>query len=81
MPAASFAMRFAVAGATTTRSVSCARRTCSTSPGRSHSDVCAGRPVRAANVSGPTNRVADSLMTTVTSAPAAVSSRARCADL
>src|SRR5918992_138452 len=74
-------MTLAVAGATTATSASRASRTCRTSPGRSHSDVWAGFPVSAANVSGPMNRVAASVRTTDTSAPAALSKRATSAAL
>ena len=42
-PSAILAMLLAVAGATTARSASCASPTCSTSPGRSHREVCTGR--------------------------------------
>src|SRR2546428_635617 len=80
-PWARRAMRLAVAGATTTTSASLAKRTWSTSPGRSQSDVCTGLPVSAANVSLPTKRVADSVITTVTSARAPESSLARNAAL
>jgi hypothetical protein len=80
-PWASFAITFAVAGATTATSASCARRTWRTSPGRSHRDEYTGSRVSAANVSGPMNRVAFSVRITETSAPASSRSRATSAAL
>src|SRR5688572_25836250 len=71
----------AVAGTTTAMSASRARRTCRTSPDRSHSEVWAGSPVSAENVSGPMNRVAFSVRMTATSAPAAFRRRATRAAL
>ena len=68
-------MTLAVAGATTATSASCASRTCSTSPGLLPQRRCStGLPVSAAKVSAPTKRVADGVITTVTAAPARVSS-------
>ena len=45
-------------------------------PGCSHSEVCTGLPVSAANVSAPTNRSAECVRITRTSAPASTRSRA-----
>src|SRR5437588_5284295 len=70
IPNASFAITFAVAGAITTTSASCAMRTCRTLSGSSNTSVRTGLPESAANVASPTNLVAPAVITTCTSAPA-----------
>ncbi len=79
MPPASSAMRWAVAGATTTRS---AQRASSMWPiaasaSASHSSARTGWPDTAWNTVGATSRVALGVMTTRTSAPASRSRRTR----
>ena len=59
-PWATRAMRWAVAGATMTRSASCPSRTCESAPPGSQREVRTGRPVSASNVSGRTNSAAPS---------------------
>ena len=55
MPWAYLPMRFAVAGATTSKDVASARSTCSgDEPPSAKSSVMAGRPASVASVSGPT---------------------------
>jgi hypothetical protein len=77
MPAASRAIRLAVAGATIIRSARSATRiwpmSCSC-PG-STSSVITARPLSAWNVNAPTNFWARRVITTVTSAPALVNRR------
>src|SRR5919201_3591202 len=62
-------------------SASRASRTWSTASDCSKTSECTGRPDSAANVSAPTNRWADGVMTTWTSAPHCVSNRRRWAAL
>ncbi len=79
-PRASFASVFALSGATTTKSAALAIFTCGMGsppcpppcppPCGVHISTRAARPLRAAKVSGPTNRAAASVRTTSTSAPA-----------
>ena len=52
MPCASFAITFAVAGATRTTCASRTKRMCGMRSGASQSDAYTGRPVSDANVSG-----------------------------
>ena len=66
-PWAAFAIRSAVAGATTTRSADCPIRTCGTSWTSSHTSVDTGLPDSAAHVGAPTNSSAAAVGTTVTS--------------
>ena len=72
-------MTLAVAGATTSRSDSMARATCSiaSSDSGSKMSVTTGRCVMARNVSGVTNRAAPLVKATLTRAPACVSLLAR----
>ena len=60
-PATARAMRSAVAGAMTTRSASCPRRTCGTCGTSANTPVCTGLPDSASNVALPTNSRADSV--------------------
>ena len=69
-PVAARASRSAVAGATTTRSVSWPSLTCGTRCASSNTPVCTGRPDSAAQVAAPTNSSAAAVGTTVTSCPA-----------
>jgi hypothetical protein len=76
-PCASLAIVFAVAGAITSRSAAWASPTCamcvgSPSPGAAHRSAYTGRPVSAWKVSGATKRIAASVITTSTRAPACV---------
>ncbi len=77
IPCASFASVFAVAGATTATSASCASRTCGTPPDASHRSVYTRCSESAANVAGPTNRSAERVITTRTVAPRNRSRRTR----
>ena len=83
MPSACLAMVVAVAGATRTRSAQRASEVCGTSggAGSGKSSLSTGWPVSVENVISPTNRRADGDMTTRTSAPARMSSRASSTDL
>ncbi|MFO7988576.1 MAG: acetate--CoA ligase family protein, partial [Desulfotignum sp.] len=69
-PWAAFARKFAVAGATTTRSAHCPSPTCSV--GSSQTVVWTGRPLRACHVASPTMRRALAVGTTWTSCPSPV---------
>ena len=70
-----WAMILAVAGAIKTTSASSASETCSmeNSDSSRHILVTTGRPVMARNESGVMNRVADSVITTLTSTPCCTS--------
>ena len=74
-PWAAFAIRSAVAGATTTSSASWPIRTCGTSWTSAHTSVLTGLPDSAAHVGAPTNSSAAAVGTTVTSWPDSVNSR------
>ena len=77
MPCANFPITLAEQGATSSRSMVSAMAMCSMvalTPGF-HCDVMTGRRVIASNVSGPTNRVADRVMTATTSWPRVCSPR------
>ena len=82
MPAAIFAMTFAVAGATSTRSASWASEMWWIgSSGSSKSPMATRSPVRARKVVGPTKRAACSVMRTLTRQPAFCRSRSTSHDL
>ena len=78
MPRAALAIRLAVAGMTSSRSLSRLTSMCGIGPlgPGCHSVVSTGEPVSASNVRGVTNFVACSVMTTRTWAPARISARA-----
>ena len=75
IPAAYFPRTRAVQGATTMRSADWPSRVCGMGSGPSHSEVRAGSLARAEKVSGPMNRVASSVRTGATWAPASKSRR------
>jgi len=76
-PQASFAMVLAVAGTIAKTSASSASETWWTcASASSHRPTATGSPVSARNVVGPTNRVADSVITTLTRQPARIRARA-----
>ena len=71
MPLANLPMTLAVHGATSSSAIASAIAMCSMSafmPGF-HCDVITGRRVIASNVTGPTNRAADRVITATTSWP------------
>ncbi|OIQ65374.1 hypothetical protein GALL_530670 [mine drainage metagenome] len=82
-PCAARAMVCAVAGATTMRSAARANSICAMALGTrtSHRSVNTGRPDKAWKVASPTKRLAASVSTTCTVAPALTSSRVSSADL
>jgi hypothetical protein len=75
IPAAYLPMSLAVAGATSTRSADCPSRVWGMGSGPSKREVRAGSEARAEKVSGPTKRVASSVRTGATWAPASTSRR------
>ena len=69
MPAASFAIRLAVAGTTSATCASRTSRMWGMRSGRSQSDVYTGLPVNDANVNNVTKRSASPVITTSRSTP------------
>src|SRR5437899_1632857 len=77
-PLATRLMMFAVAGASSVTCAQSPRNTCgSAGPSAAHRPVSTGLPVTPWNEAAPTNRVAEAVIATLTSAPAWVSAEAR----
>ncbi len=81
IPLATLPMVDAVAGATITRSAQRASSVCGDTRDSPKSEVIGFSPVMAAKVWGPMNSRDDSVISTLTLAPASTSRRARYADL